>query len=347
MLTCRDAVADNLVQGHVLSTVNVGSQTNVGTSNNYISSVKITVDDNGIIRDVTKNYEIKYVHGTLTVTPRPVTVFALDASKVFDGAPLTCPEYGWVNVVPNHRVSANVTGVQIAVGSSPNIISDIAIYNGYRNVTANYDITENNGTLTVTHGKLIIFTGSAQKQYDGTPLTCPLYYIDANSVIPSGFTYTVNVTGTITAVGVRPNTFEITVFDADGNDVTKNIEIERQLGLLKICGEGDESGGNIGGGGLDGSGGIGGSSSSGTADKSSVMMRLYSDVTGDAYLRYKSFGDYNGKNWTEAQAYAQLINGGYGANYLTSFALENSGLQPHTLDILPFTYDYTQPYYAS
>ncbi|MDE5722378.1 MAG: transglutaminase-like domain-containing protein [Clostridia bacterium] len=345
-LSCPDAVADNLVQGHVLSVVTVGNQTNVGTSNNYISSVQITVDDNGLIRDVTKNYDIKFVNGTLTVTPRPVTVYALDASKIFDGAPLTCPKYGWVNLVQNHRVSAKVTGVQIAVGSSPNAISDIAIYNGYRNVTSNYEITAKDGTLTVTQGKIIIFTGSAQKQYDGTPLTCPLYYIDENSVIPQGFTYTVNVTGTITDVGVKPNTFKITVFDAEGNDVTENIEIERQLGLLKVFNEEDESGG-IGGGGLDGSGGIGGSGSSGTLNKPSVMMKLYSDTVGDAYLRYKSFGDYNGKNWTEAQAYALLINGGYSANYLTAFALANSGVQSHELQILPFTFDYTLPYYAA
>ena len=340
------ALVDNLIYGHVLDFRSGGSQTDVGTSKSYIAWYRIS-DASGY--DVTDNYEVTLKEGTLSVTARAVTIYAQSASKVYDGTPLTCPYTAWSNGLATHTVRATVTGSQTEVGSSVNTISNVAIYNGSRDVTFNFDIATQNGTLTVTHGTLIVYTGSAQKPYDGTPLTCPMYYVDGNSQIPDGYTYTVTVTGTITAVGSKRNTADIEIFDADGIDVTENFGIEKHLGTLLIT-DGSEGGGDIGGGGgLDGSGGIGGANgeTGGGSGKATIMMRLYSDATGSAYLRYKSFGDYNGKKWSEAQSYTQLLDGGYSANYLTSLALENSGMQTHTMQILPFTYDYTLPYYTA
>lgn len=60
--TCE--VKGSLAKGHKISTTVTGSQTQIGSSKNKASNVKI-VDANG--NDVTSNYEITYVEGTLTV----------------------------------------------------------------------------------------------------------------------------------------------------------------------------------------------------------------------------------------------------------------------------------------
>lgn len=60
--TCE--VKGSLAKGHKFSATVTGSQTQIGSSKNKASNVKI-VDANG--NDVTSNYEITYVDGTLTV----------------------------------------------------------------------------------------------------------------------------------------------------------------------------------------------------------------------------------------------------------------------------------------
>lgn len=60
--TCQ--VKGSLAKGHKISATVTGSQTQIGSSKNKASNVKI-VDANG--NDVTSNYEITYVEGTLTV----------------------------------------------------------------------------------------------------------------------------------------------------------------------------------------------------------------------------------------------------------------------------------------
>ena len=60
--TCE--VKGSIAKGHKISATVTGSQTQTGSSKNKASNVKI-VDANG--NDVTRNYEITYVEGTLTV----------------------------------------------------------------------------------------------------------------------------------------------------------------------------------------------------------------------------------------------------------------------------------------
>lgn len=60
--TCE--VKGSLAKGHKISATVTGSQTQIGSSKNKASNVKI-VDANG--NDVTSNYEITYVEGTLTI----------------------------------------------------------------------------------------------------------------------------------------------------------------------------------------------------------------------------------------------------------------------------------------
>ena len=61
--------------------MNEGAQTDAGTSANRVKEFTVT-DGN---RDVTFNYLISFAEGALTVKPRPVTVTAGSAEKIYDG----------------------------------------------------------------------------------------------------------------------------------------------------------------------------------------------------------------------------------------------------------------------
>ena len=84
---------ERLVEGHKVSTVTIdGSKTDVGTYTDLLVPHDATiVDAQG--NDVTKNYEITYVAGTLKIEPKKVTITAKDKSKVYDGDALTQSEF--------------------------------------------------------------------------------------------------------------------------------------------------------------------------------------------------------------------------------------------------------------
>ena len=78
-----------LREGHTLSVSVSGEQTNVGTSENYITAV--VRDANGV--DVTLDYEIEYVPGIITVTAQELTIIAATTEKYYDGTPLSDDSY--------------------------------------------------------------------------------------------------------------------------------------------------------------------------------------------------------------------------------------------------------------
>ena len=77
-----------------------------------------------------------------------------DATKTYDGTPLTCSEYTIVEgaLLNGHTiVNYEITGSQTEIGRSDHIISKIQIQDEFGNdVTANYSIVLLPGRLTVT-----------------------------------------------------------------------------------------------------------------------------------------------------------------------------------------------------
>lgn len=136
-----------LVNGDVLQAVVEGSQTNKGSSANVVKSYKVVRGSD----DVTGNYKFTdSVNGTLTITAKPLTITADDAEKVYDGQPLTKNSFTNTELAEGDKLTATVTGSQTNVGSSDNVASAAVIMAGEENVTANYTITYEKGSLTVT-----------------------------------------------------------------------------------------------------------------------------------------------------------------------------------------------------
>lgn len=191
--------------------------------------------------NVTDNYDITdWEYGTLTITQRPISVYAEDTEKIYDGEE-TVPEenrkfnaaYNGVTdgaLIGNHTISADILGAGADAGTYDIRISEnIAVKDGKRDVTFNYEITPSVQTakLTVNPRPITLVTSSDVKIYDGTPLTNK--NTEFNNLV-KGHKATVKVTGSQTDFGSSDNTFDaqtLKVTTADGNtDVTKNYYID-------------------------------------------------------------------------------------------------------------------------
>ncbi|MDE6690963.1 MAG: hypothetical protein K2K04_03245, partial [Clostridia bacterium] len=102
-----------------------------------------------------------------------------------------------------------------------------------KNVTGNYEIEYVHGTLEVTPLAVIITTGSASKEYDGTGLkTDRLQKVQG---LLTGHSCSVpEELPEREEVGEEENVFEVSILDEEANDVTHNYAITYYYGKLKV-----------------------------------------------------------------------------------------------------------------
>lgn len=134
-----------------------GTLTEVGTAkNSFDLAAGFTILDEKK-RDVTKNYTIEYVEGTLTVhadessVPTPLTYRSGDAEKTYDGTPLRNTECLLTrgSLKPGHEAVIKVEGTLTMVGLADNRFTVKILNEDGADVTAQYAITKNYGTLEV------------------------------------------------------------------------------------------------------------------------------------------------------------------------------------------------------
>ena len=217
----------------------VGSQTDVGTSEN---GVEVKIYNNAGV-EVTNEYTVVCRAGLLTVIPQELTIKSHSAQKVYDGTPLTeqgitvSPTYAYTDKI---QIFVNTAGTQTEVGSSPNTIGGASVISKIdgRDITHNYDITYEFGTLTVTENdqalvELEFESGDKTKVYDGAPLTSEKWEL-VKGELKEGHTPVIKFSGEITDVGKADNEFKVTVFDNEKNDVTEEYMISCIPGELEV-----------------------------------------------------------------------------------------------------------------
>lgn len=180
---------------------------------------------------------------TITVTPRPITVTAGNATKMYDGTPITSTAYTCSLTAPftadqvlafsDVIANINITGSQTIVGSNTNTPSAAVITDGGNpavDKSASYAVTYQPGTLTVTPNTsdITVVPGSGTKVYDGTPLTKTELGDFTVTGVPDGFTWTATADGTVT--NVNPEYFDhdnpvnavssFVIYNAASEDVT-------------------------------------------------------------------------------------------------------------------------------
>ena len=238
-MTCDDFTVTSslewaLVEGHVAVAETQGSQTDVGSSDNIVISVRIYCGE----VDVTSNYEILSLEkGTLTVTPRPVIFVTATHEWIYDGLPHSDDMFrlkeGY-SLVDGHKPTASGITQITDVGKTDNVmVITIADSDGV-DKTANYKISYEYGELKILIGQLTVTTGDAFKVYDGEACVNGTYSVE--KLLADGYNdvnIDIECTGTITDVGTEKNTFTIKV--TYGNvDYTEYVRVISKLGTLEV-----------------------------------------------------------------------------------------------------------------
>ena len=334
-----EIIEGSLVAGHVMGLVTFTEITIVGLTDNVVS-VEIRDAEDEI---VTSNYEITYDDGVLEVRPTVLTISTPDASKFYDGTPLTATTWELTTgaIVLNQQLTIDVTGTITDVGKAFNDFSYEILDESLNDVSDYYLVIKNIGTLEIIRVKilLIIVSESDSKAYDGTPLTNDQWALAKGELFPN-HTLEVLVTGEITDVGMTGNIFTCIIRDELGNDVTHvAYDIQPEYGLLTIFdadgnGENDLESSPI--------------SSSGqfSPDMYTVLFKVFSEITDTIYLRDKSYGDYNKTGWDAPLIYISP----YGVSPLAfpNLAINNS-LDSYAIQIqaLVSGLSYYLPYFAT
>lgn len=168
----------------------------------------------------------------------PLTLTAKDASKPYDGQPLTQPGFtaeGLVNGDKQADITLNMTDVStitnVTAGGVSNVINESTIKVNSKAVSESYyTVTTVPGTLTINPREIVLKTEGDTKEYNGEPLTKKDYIVDGEFVDGQGFG-TVTVTGSQTEVGSSTNTVEYTLNDKTNS---KNYTITKELGTLTV-----------------------------------------------------------------------------------------------------------------
>ena len=193
-LSSEGYVAEGLIAGHAVQSVfhdslgNGAWPTDVGTYSHIVRDAVVVnpavTDAAGNPEIVTDNYKITYSLGTLEVTPKHITITAASAERAYDGTALTDDGYTSTGLADGDVFDGiTVTGSQTFVGASDNVPSEVKIVRPTEDgkvvdVNDNYTITYANGTLKVTQRELTITADSAEKVYDGKPLTSDGYTVE-------------------------------------------------------------------------------------------------------------------------------------------------------------------------
>lgn len=209
-----------------------GGAVNVGEYSVMLESVSL-LDGNG--KDISGWYIATYNDSTLRINRRPVTVTTGDAEKVYDGEPAKNTKFTADNLADGHAASiyaATAAGFT-DVGTYENIC-EITVTDGVRDVTDNYEITYNPGTLKITPAPLTVTTSTpAAHTYDGQPFTDFTFSVKEN--LPAKFAVRAveYMSADTTDAGEYENAFAVGV-TLNGEDVTGNFEIGYAYGKLTV-----------------------------------------------------------------------------------------------------------------
>ena len=233
-LTKKDVTVsgDGFVKGEGAAYDVTGTITNVGKVDN-----KFTYTLNEGTK--AKNYEITKEEGTLEVTPVDaevvVTITEHSGKAKYDGTEKTVTGYDVKNISnklytkDDFEFSGNATIKGTDAGTY-----DMELKSGdFKNTNSNFSKVKfviEDGQLEIGKRTVKLTSASANKEYDGTPLTKKDVTVSGDGFVKGeGATY--DVTGTITNVGKVDNEF---TYELDKNTKAGNYEITTEEGTLEV-----------------------------------------------------------------------------------------------------------------
>lgn len=174
--------------------------------------------------------------GALAEDPINLTYTIENNTKTYDGEPLVAENYSLTEgtLLAGHEAVVTFVGSQINAGESEsNLQVTILDEDGY-DVTNKYAIKVNSGLLKVNPLDVSIKLEDTEVIYDGQRINCNNYTLTEGYLIP-GHEFRPSVSVELVNVNDElPSDIEPFVFDAKGNDVTSNYNIDLTFGNIKI-----------------------------------------------------------------------------------------------------------------
>lgn len=238
--TAESFDSEGLVAGHTITPI--GLPVSVKNADSVPNMREFNVFKGGA--DVTANYFISVNYGTLTILKRDITFSSETGEWVYADSVFEEKGYSVTKGELAPGQTLNVIGGKTVKDYTPTPVSNVLTYeilhNG-ENVTANYNVAEEWGTLTVKRRPVKITTADNEKIYDGAPLTSAGFTpeeFSANSGLIS--THSAKVSGNKTEIvnaSVEKDRTLFRIYDGFGyyaSDVTSNYEITYNYGTLKV-----------------------------------------------------------------------------------------------------------------
>ncbi len=226
------------------------SRTDAGEIRNYPDVTALNAQG----EDVSGWYVYTFEVGTLTVLPRPVTVQAGSAEKIYDAEPLYAIDYHIDESTPvadGHTLDVLEYASRTDAGVSENL-PVYAVYDAEgSDVTANYVFESGSGTLTVLPRPVTVWTASRTWiYYDGAEFSAADagdYGVSARSeyplakghmLLPTPDSVRENtldaITDLETEVRYVDNCLAFSVLDDSGVDVSGNYTLTYEYGKLRV-----------------------------------------------------------------------------------------------------------------
>ncbi len=212
-----------------------GSQTEIGQSANVVGEVVVT-DILG--RDVTSNFDIRRVSGTLKVYLYELEISTESMTKEYDAIPLQSTEIEYdagVLAARGHVLTYTLPSIE-SVGSIQNTPAWQILDADGQDISAQYDVRIHAGVLRIRPVELTLQTDSASKVYDGKALRVNGFELVKGKLVEGqAFDAYYVITGSQTNVGVSESVVtEIFIVDQSGRDVTANYQITILPGTLTV-----------------------------------------------------------------------------------------------------------------
>ena len=314
--------------GADFSAVTVGAKgMNVGTYD-----AKFAENTVGTV-DATGKYIVTEAHdGKLTITPVGgivVTITGNTGSSPYSGAEQSVTGYTVSTSNPLYtEADFTFTGTATAKGTDAGSYLMHLDASQFQNTNKNFKsvtfIVEQDGQLTITPRTVNLTSETAEKVYDGQPLTRPDVAITGDGFV-AGEVSAIRATGTVTNVsdGEQPNTI---VYTTSAGFKPGNYSIEKDEGTLKITPVTDKVTVTITGN--DGSMGYDGNEHSVTGYTTAIDNQLYTvsdfTFTGEAIAK-----------GTDADSYQMGLNKSQFANNSANFANVEFVVNDGSLQINP------------
>ncbi len=242
----KESEGRGLVSSHKAQAADAPSITNVRESGKA-NAFAVTISDAS--GDVTENYSISYTYGALIITPRPVAVTTASHTWVYDGEAHRDEKFSVASgenagLVLSHEASQTTdapTVMNVADSRTGNNVFSVGIFDGEENVSDNYNIAYEYGTLTLTRRPVAFLTASNAWTYDGGEhwdegFICTSSREDEGLVLSHRGALKSSAPRVTTVADTRGKTenniFEL--FISDGEDVSDNYNIAYEYGTLTI-----------------------------------------------------------------------------------------------------------------